>query len=314
MAEPLRRRVRARALDALTRLAGSPFDPLLGVALAAGARAAQRTSAARRIERNLALAYGAELDAQAREKLVREVLAHTARLVREWLWMARAGRSERERQRVERWIDASVEFDASCDELRRRATRGRGVLIVTAHLGNWELLAAALRRAGLDGAVVGLRKRNDSSADWLVGLRAGLGVRSLAQDSSPRDVLNVLRDGATLGLLCDLHARRLDNVDAPFFGRLAPTMTAPAALARASGLPLTPVRCVREGARYRIRVDEPLELAASSDKRAAALDLLTRMNAVFERWIRAAPEQWAWHQRRWPADEHVDGAEQNDGA
>lgn len=313
MAEPLRRRVRARALDALTRLAGSPFDPLLRVALAAGAQAAQHTSAARRIERNLALAYGAELDAQARETLTRGVLTHTARLVREWLWMARAARSERERQRVERWIDASVEFDASCDELRRRAARGRGVLIVTAHLGNWELLAAALRRAGLDGAVVGLRKRNDSSADWLVGLRSGLGVRSLPQDSSPREVLNVLRGGETLGLLCDLHARRLDNVDAPFFGRSAPTMTAPAAFARASGLPLTPVRCVREGARYRIRVDEPLELAASADKRAAALDLLTRMNAVFERWIRAAPEQWAWHQRRWPADDHVERASGSEG-
>lgn len=284
----------------LSASAGSPLDPLVRGALWSATHALRWTRFDALTRNNLELALGSELSLDERERIASGVRRHTARLVREWLWMARASHSPALRERVEHWIDREVEFDASVERLLALARRGKGVLIVSAHLGNWELLAAALRRLGLDGAVVGLRKQNDSSADWLVTLRAGLGVRSLAQDASPREVLRVLSSGATLGLVCDLHARRLENVPAPFFGRLAPTMSAPAALARASGLPLTPVRCVRIGERYRLSVEPDLEFVRDGDRHEATLDLLTRMNGVFERWIRATPDQWAWHQRRWP--------------
>jgi len=303
MSEPLRRRIRAQALDALSAAAGSPLDPLLRGMLAGASHSLRWTRYARRTRENLALAFGANSSAMQLDAIARGVRRHTARLVHEWLWMARAAKSIEQRERVERWIDRNVEFDASIESLERQARAGRGVLVVSAHLGNWELLAAALRRRGLDGAVVGFRKRNDSSADWLVRLRAGLGVRSVAQDASPRELLRVLESGATLGLMCDLRAKRLDNVLAPFFGRPTLTMSAPASFARASGLPLTPVRCVRVGARYRLSVEEPLAPARNSDRQAAAVDLLARMNAVFERWIREAPEQWAWHQTRWAPDD-----------
>jgi lauroyl/myristoyl acyltransferase len=76
-------------------------------------------------------------------------------------------------------------------------------------------------------------------------------------------------------------------------------MSAPAALARAAKLPLVPVRCVARGKRYLLSAEQPLELDAALDRKAATLDLLARMNATFERWIRETPEQWAWHQKRW---------------
>lgn len=303
MSEPLRRRVRSRALHALSSVAGSPFDPLLRAMLASASHSLRWTRHARTTRENLQLALGPTMSAPELERVARGVRRHTARLVHEWLWMARASRSPLDRERVERWIDRTVAFDPSVDALERAARERGGVLIVSAHLGNWELLAAALRRRGLDGAVVGFRKRRDSSADWLVQMRAGLGVTSLAQDAPPRSVLRVLQSGATLGLMCDLRAKRLASEIAPFFGRPAPTMSAPAALARASGLPLTPVRCVRVGSGYRLSVDEALDFAHSGDRRADTVDLLTRMNAVFERWIRETPEQWAWHQKRWTPGE-----------
>ena len=111
---------------------------------------------------------------------------------------------------------------------------GRGLLIATAHLGNWEILAAALRQRGLDGAVVGLRKHRDPSSAWLVAMRSALSVRTIAQDAPPREVLGVLRGGGTLGLLCDLEVRRLSGIHVPFFGVEALTQTAPAALSRAA--------------------------------------------------------------------------------
>ena len=98
--------------------------------------------------------------------------------------------------------------------------------------------------------------------------------------------------------------RRIAGEFLPFFGVPALTMIAPASLARAAGLPLVPVRCVRPrdadaSVPYRLSVEEPLMLEAGEDRRAATLDLCARLNRVYERWIRETPEQWAWHQPRW---------------
>jgi KDO2-lipid IV(A) lauroyltransferase len=259
------------------------------------------TRVARLARANLELALGGELAPQQRAEVLRGMRAHTARIVHEWLFLARAGNSEREARRVGEWIDAHVVFDESAARLDEIIERGQGVLVATAHIGNWELLAARLRRRGLDGAVVGLRKRNDSSADWLVRMRSGYGVRTLAQDDSPRESLRILREGGTLGVLCDLEVKRLAGEFVPFFGVDALTITAPAALARAARLPLLPMRCVWRAGRYVISIGEPLALDATLERRAAARELLTRLNTVFESWIRETPEQWCWHQPRWSA-------------
>ena len=101
-------------------------------------------------------------------------------------------------------------------------------------------------------------------------------------------------------MLCDLEVRRLDGEFVPFFDRPALTVAAPAALARAAHLPVTPVRCVARGEGvYRLSVEEPLHLDRSLGRMEARLDLLNRLNACFETWIREDPAQWAWHQHRW---------------
>lgn len=291
MAEPLRRRLRARLLSALSGAAGGVGDPLVRGILHAASQAARWTKYERISRENLALAMP-ELTSEQHARILRNLRSHTERIVHEWLTMAGPRAAG---------VLATVECDAAARRLRELSAGGRGTILVTAHIGNWELLAASLRREGFDGAVVGYKKRNDSSSDWLVRMRAAHGVTSFAQDESPRAALELLRRGNTLGLLCDLEVRRLSNVVAPFFGRPALTMTAPAALARATGLPLVPVRCVARGERYEMIVDEPLELARSRSRDAAQLDLLTRLNAVYERWIRNDPDQWVWYRPRWSA-------------
>jgi lauroyl/myristoyl acyltransferase len=89
-------------------------------------------------------------------------------------------------------------------------------------------------------------------------------------------------------------------------------MTAPAALARASGAPIVPMRCVaddggRYGGHYRLSFEAPLEAGPGLSRAEATRELTLRLNALFEGWIRLAPEQWAWHQPRWRTrpGEHV---------
>ncbi len=299
MADPLRRRLRARALACLCT--ASRFVPrrLTHACLRTLARAARFTRFEAQTLANLEATLGRELSEAQRRVIAREVRLFSARLFEEWMFLARAAQGPRARGKVEAWLASQVEFDASCARLFSAAREGRGLLIATAHLGNWEVLAAALRMRGLDGAVVGLRKHRDPSANWLVGMRGALSVRTIPQDAPPREVLGVLRAGGTLGLLCDLEVRRLSGIHVPFFGLEALTQTAPAALSRAAGLPIHPVRIVARGERYVVFAEEPLELARDLPREAATRDLLAQLNRIYERWIREDPAQWAWHQPRW---------------
>jgi KDO2-lipid IV(A) lauroyltransferase len=269
-------------------------EPLVSGALWAAAGLARWSRYERLTRQNLALALGAETSAAERARIARGVRRHAARIFAEWLRLAASDAGERGA-----WIDELVELDPSAERLAARAAGGQGLLIATAHLGNWELLAAALRRRGLDGAVVGRHRRDDSSSTWLVEMRAGLGIATLAQDEPARRMLEILRRGATLGILCDLEVRRLDGRFVPFFGRPALTMTAPAALARAARTSVFPMRCVARGSRYLLSAAPPLALRPDLDRDRAQEVLLGQLNAVFERWIREDPEQWAWHQPRW---------------
>ena len=291
--EPLRRRVRTSLLRGLAR---AP-EPLVRGALEAAAGLARWSRYDTLCRDNLELALGDELSPSGRARLARRVRAHAARQLREWLRLARLG--ARDDSSAARWLEERVELDRSVERLDQVEAAGRGLLIATAHLGNWELLAARLRLRGHRGAVVGRRRRRDSSSDWLIEARARLGVATLAQDEPARRALRILRDGGTLGLLSDLAVPRLDGVELPFFRHPARTMTAPAALARAARTPLVPVRCVLRRDRYRLLVDPPLALDDTLERRAATRALLGALNATYERWIREDPEQWAWHQPRW---------------
>ncbi len=297
--DPLRRRVRARALVGLTRVAGVVPPSVLRAALWPAAAAARASRLEERALDNLRVAFGDALDDRARRRVAAAARHHWRELAANWLRLARS--EPPESGAGGDWIEDRVEVADDVQRLDEQLARGRGAIVVTAHLGDWELLCARLRRRGYPGAVVGLMKRRDPAAAWLVDMRRAYGVTTLSQGSSPREMLRVLQRGGTLGLVCDLEVRRLAGEFLPFFGTPALTMTAPAALARAAGVPLIPARCVRPrgGSRYRLSVDEPLHLDATLERREAGRDLMTRVNARFEEWIRETPEQWAWHQARW---------------
>jgi len=305
MKEKLRRRVRARALRALVQARILPA-PLVGGALAAISPLARFSRYERLTLANLELALAKETTASERARIARGVRLHAARLFAEWLRLARSGAPGTPDAARGAWIETAVRLDDSVRILERELARGRGALIVTGHIGNWELLCARLRRMGLEGAVVGNHRARHPSSVWLADMRRTYGVATLEQDASPREILRVLQRGQVVGLLADLPAPRIQGEMLPFFGIPARTMTAPAALARAARLPLVPIRCVREGGEYVLRVEEPMHLDESLPRREATLELTARLNFAFERWIREHPEQWAWHQPRWRGSPHPD--------
>jgi len=298
LAITLRRRVRAAAFAALERGAGWMPARLVHGGLRAAAGLARFSRFEDCTRANLQLVYGDALDPEARSELARAVRLHAARQVHDWLRLARVDPAD---PSSGQWIGDEVELDPSFALFERERARGRGVLVVTAHIGDWELLAARLARAGVRGTVVGYERANDPAARFFARMRAANGLRTIRQHESAREALAVLRSGGSLGLVSDLEVRRLQGEFVPFLGLPALTIRAPAALARAAGVPLLPAVCVFDASagRWRLTFEQPLELERGLERAAARHDLLARQNELFGRWIRAHPEQWAWHQPRW---------------
>lgn len=183
--------------------------------------------------------------------------------------------------------------------MHRLLAAGRGVLILGAHLGNWDLLACAAGRCGLPVNVVTRSiKRSGLNRFWMEQRRR-CGVNLLAARGSAMAIRRALRRGEIVAMVLDQHEP--GGVVVPFFDRPAATAGALARLARASGAPVVPAFLIRDAAqqRYRLAMQEPLALVQTADPRADLNKNTALFTRVIERAVRAHPEQWFWVHRRW---------------
>lgn len=171
------------------------------------------------------------------------------------------------------------------------ATRGPA-LVATAHLGNWELMAAAFARAGLPFAAVAARPKSGPLYAWLARTRARLGVTTLAPGGGARAALAHLRSGRHVALFVDQATGERGRA-VPFFGRPAPTPASFERLLAASGAtPLFAWTVRQPDGAHAVHL-EPVPPGAPP------LDWLT---ARVEALVRAHPTQWIWLHDRWRAD------------
>ena len=175
-------------------------------------------------------------------------------------------------------------------------------LLVSGHLGNWEV---AIRAAALGGLQVAsfYRAAANTAVDSIIVAersRANLGAPGFAKGAAgARAAVDWLRHGGVLGLLMD--QKMNDGIAATLFGRTAMTAPAAAMFARRFRCPVVPVRVVRLGpARLRIICEPPLRSDPDLDSRADVAALTQAINDRLEAWIRERPEQWLWLHRRWP--------------
>lgn len=177
------------------------------------------------------------------------------------------------------------------------ALRGRGVLLLTGHFGNFELLGAYLARLNPVDFVV--KPLSNPRVEALVAdLRARAGVGVIPLGGGLKHVFRSLRAGRWVALLADQDARR-HGVFVPFFGRPASTPEGPARLALQTGAPIVfgTIRRRSDG-RHRLEVDPPHAPAGPPD--GEHVRALTAWHvARLEREVRAAPEHWFWLHRRW---------------
>jgi len=199
------------------------------------------------------------------------------------------------------------------ERLRAARARGRGVIVITAHFGPWELLPLVAALQDRPTHVVARPLDNPRLEAYLTRLRERGGTRILAKRDSGLAILRLLRAGETVGMLIDQHIREHDGVIVPFFGRPASTVTSPALMAIRSGAAVLPAGIFREPGRgrYRVRVWEEVVPERTGDLRTDLVRNTARFNAALEAMIRERPDHWFWVHRRWktpcPLDPRLGG-------
>jgi Kdo2-lipid IVA lauroyltransferase/acyltransferase len=183
--------------------------------------------------------------------------------------------------------------------------RGRGVLLLSGHFANWEILPIAAARFGLDGAIVYRPPNNPYVDRYISRARARKGyAEQISKHHGVKRIFALLRGGKAILLLADQKTN--EGIPAPFFGRDAMTTPAPAALALKLKVPVIFASNKRlGGARFAVTVHPPLEFQPSGDEDADTRAMTSAINLRLEEMVRADPAQWLWIHRRWPTPRDV---------
>jgi len=274
----------------------------LGFAVAASARTwrllAPLISRERhqRALRNLAIAFP-EKSEDERQTIA---LAHWENLGRVMVETMQIDRVLRDPSRIE--IESVALFSRYKDKL--------GPAIgVSLHMGNWEFAIWPLVVAGTNPAAVYRSVNNPYVDQYLRTQRkdlypGGLFGRGRVEGDhgesqrTARIITDYVRRGGRLGLVCDLYDRT--GIPVMFFGRPAKTQAIAAMIARRVGARIWMARCLRIGTESRFRVQlKELKVPRSPNQADDIREIMTEMQTQFEMWIREAPEQWMWSNRRW---------------
>lgn len=241
------------------------------------------------VDEHLAFAFP-ERDARWRARVARASYAH---LGREAVAVFRLARMDAQALVARTTVEGFDAFQAALAE-------GRGLILVSGHVGNWEVGGASYAARGLavDAVVKGMANRRFDQD--LVASRARLGVRVVEISQAAREVPRGLREGHVVGFIADQDARE-HGVFVPFLGRSASTFRGPALFALRTGAPIFVGACLREPGwpqRYRI-VAERLPVEPSGDLEDDVLRLTRAHTRVLEAAVRQAPEQYFWQHKRW---------------
>lgn len=247
------------------------------------------------VQRQVAAALP-ELDAAAVRRIARDSYRNLGRVAVEASVLSRRGAVAV----LERFVESPA-----WSIVQRAHAKGKGVVLVAGHLGNWELSGAYVAARGLPCHPIARGMSNPLSGRFFARTRERLGMQPMHDQDAVRRVPRLLKQGALIGFLSDQATVGLASTFVPFFGRPAKTPRGAAVFALRGDVPVVLIQAIREeGGRYRFHAEE-LAVTHTDDRERDVDDIVMRFSAALERLVRANPGQYFWQHRRWkhqPAD------------
>jgi len=244
----------------------------------------------RQADENMRLALPEVSEDERREK-VRQVFEHTGISAIE---MLRLNLFRSKSDDLQRYFDL-----VGMDHLRDALALGRGVLVLTGHVGFWEVGNYTQPEQGFPFDVVAKPMKNPLSDRYITRLRESYGARVLDSKKGARRILKSLQEGRSVAILLDQHISPPGSVKVDFFGRKAYTTTAITNMAMKYQIPVVPIFTYRlQGYRYRLEA-EPMMMLEDGDGQEMVLKNTQLLTDRIEAAVRRDVTQWFWMHNRW---------------
>lgn len=244
----------------------------------------------RHAEANLQLAFP-ELPETERQRIKRGTFRNLGRLLGEVSQFPKLNRQN---------IESVVSYVGLENYLNAVAT-GRGVILLTGHIGAWELSVFAHSIYGHPMSFLARRVDNPLVERLAEANRTRFGNRSIDKKNSVREVLKTLKAGGVVGILADLNASREEGVFCDFFGIPACTTAGVATLALRTGAIVLPGYIVWDEAAkiHRLHFEKPVETISTGNRDEDVQTNTANYAKAIEAVVRRYPDQWLWIHRRW---------------
>ena len=247
------------------------------------------------IEMNLGIAYPTNSKGQelVRSRLKSGVYDHLGQLVLEIFFLLGP---------MKWFVKHRVTFEGF-SHLQRGIDRGKGVILLASHMGNWEIMAAKGGEQLGDFLMVTKKLKPKWLHAWIEWGRARCGVRATYEPKTLRDILAQLKKGGEVGIVLDQYAGPPIGIRVPFFGQPVGTHSLVATIVKRTGAAVVPVFCRRKfDGSHHIDVGQEIPwIEDSNGSREIALNT-AHYSSIIEGEIRKTPEQWLWMHRRFKGD------------
>nr|MBN2278609.1 hypothetical protein [candidate division Zixibacteria bacterium] len=237
----------------------------------------------------LKMVYGERLDNKMRRRIIRNLYINFGRNLIEVF---------RFKKFYRRQISSLIDVEG-LEYFDRVYKRGKGVIAVTGHIGNFELLAVFFANSGYKAAVIGREMYDPRLNRLLVNNRESLGIINIDTRDSPRRILKVLKEGCALGVLIDTDSMRVRSEFVPAFGIPAYAPVGQSIIGLKTGAGFVPMACVRNGRRYKIIIRPEVIIERSDDFKKDVYNITALCTRALDEIIDQHRDQWIWIHNRW---------------
>jgi KDO2-lipid IV(A) lauroyltransferase len=199
---------------------------------------------------------------------------------------------------LSRKIINSVEIEGA-ENFQKAKSKGKGILFLTGHCGNWELMAIVTSVKLAAVAIVARPIDNPHINNFIGFVRKRYGNSVIYKQGALKPIMQTLKDNGCVGILMDQAVIPDEGYVIDFLGRGAWTTKMPALIARKTGAAVLPVFINRTHGGHRMKIYQEIELSNSDDREKAVKEDTVKFSGFIEKYIIEHPAEWLWIHRRW---------------